>query len=137
MRRGALLPLWLLLVWGISWFSCAPSEEAKVREVLEARRLGLEKKDIGLYMASISARYGQEPGAVERLRRQAMQMMQGCDSIQMRVTDRRIWIRGDRAEALQAYEIRIRRAGQVRVVEGRERIGLEREAGGWKITSGL
>jgi len=137
MRKRPLLPLWLLLVWGVFWSSCAPNEEAKVKEVLEARRLGLEKKDIGLYMASISPHYGREQGAAERLRKQAIQMMQGCDSIQMRVTDRRIWIRGDRAEALQAYEIRIQRAGQVRVVEGRERIGLEREAGGWKITSGL
>jgi len=137
MRKRSLLSLWLLLVWGICLASCSLDEEAQVREALEARRLGLERKDIGLYMSSISPRYGREQGAVERLQRQAMQMMQGCDSIQMHIEDRRILISGDRAEALQAYEIRIRRADQVRVVKGRERIGLEKEAGGWKITSGL
>jgi len=133
----SLLLICLMLVGWIFVCSCSSDEEAKVREVLEARRLGLEKRDIGLYMSAISSRYGKKEGEAERLRQQAMNMMQGCDSIRMRIEDCRILISQDCAEALQAYEIRIRRGGQERVVKGQEKIGLEKEVGGWKIISGL
>jgi len=137
MQKKSLLSIWVFLIWAISLASCSHNDEASVKRVLEARRLGLEKKDIALYMSSISPQYGREKGAVERLRRQAIQTMRGCDSIQMRIEDRRILISGGRAEALQAYEIRIQRGEQLRVMKGQERISLEKEAVGWKITSGL
>ena len=137
MRRRFIFLMCLILVGEGLATSCSSDEEARVKEVLEARRLGLEKKDIGLYMSSISPRYGKKEGEAERLRQQAMSMMQGCDSIQMRIQDCRILISQDRAQALQAYEIRIRRGGQIRVVKGQERIGMKKEVGGWKIISGL
>ena len=137
MLERSLLSICLVLVCGVWLASCSTDEEARVKKILEARRLGLEKKDIGLYMSSISPRYGKKEGEAELLRQQATAMMQGCDSIQMRIEDCRILVSQDHAEALQAYEIQIRRGAQVRVVKGQEPIGLEKEVGGWKIISGL
>jgi hypothetical protein len=126
-----------ILIWGLLLVSCGASEEAQVKATLEARRIGLEKKDIGLYLSSISPRYGVKEGERDRLREEALGMMQAFDSIEMRIEDCRILIKEDRAEALQAYVIRVRKGGQAKEVKGQERIGLAKEARGWKIISGL
>jgi hypothetical protein len=81
-------------------------EEVQVKKVLEARQLGLEKKDIGFYMSAISPCYRGERGNWGHLRRETMEMMAGVDSIQVCIASWRILISRGRGEAVQAYEIR-------------------------------
>lgn len=137
MFQRSAVPLLFLLMWGIVLAACSVNEEAQVEKVLEARRLGLEKKDITLYMSSISPRYLEKGGDGDQLRREAMEMMRGFDSIEMRIISRQILVSQNRAEAIQSYEIRIYKGGQVSELKGKERIGLEKEGEGWKIVSGL
>ncbi len=117
--------------------SCSRSEQAQVEKVLETRRLGLEKTDIELYMSSISPRYGGQVEGATLLRKKALEMMAGFDAIQMSVSSRQVAITGQSAEALQTYEVKVRKGEQVRELRGKERIGLRKEEGGWKIVSGL
>jgi hypothetical protein len=129
--------LFLLLGWGIWIASCSGGEESKVNQVLESRRLGMERKDVILYMSSISPQYREGERGADLLRREAMEMMRGCDSIEMKIRDREVSIQGDRAEAIQSYEIRIHRGSRVGSAQGKERIVLVKGADGWRIVSGL
>ena len=137
MRQRTSLPLLLLFLGAILLASCSRSEQAQVEKVLESRRLGLETKDIELYMSSISPRYGGQAKGASLLREKALEMMAGFDSIQMRVSSRQVSITGQSAEALQTFEVKVRKGEQVRELRGKEKIGLRKEEGGWKIVSGL
>lgn len=130
-------PLFLLLVGAMAISSCSPSEESKVKATLEARRLGLEKKDIGIYMSSISFHYRGGEEARKAVRQQALAMMEAFDSIEMRIKECRIAIDKDRAAAVQDYRIRVRRGDQLKELSGRERIFLMKEGNRWRIVSGL
>ena len=99
--------------------------------------MGLESKNINLYMSSISPQYRVGGRDADLLRREAIEMMQGCDSIEMKITGRQVSIQNDRAEAIQNYEIRINRGGRAGTAEGKERIVLVKGAEGWRIVSGL
>jgi len=136
-RQRAYLALLLLLLSAILLASDSLSHQAEVEKVMEARRLGLEKKDIELYMSSISPRYGGEAGGGSLLRKKALDMMEGFDSMRMHISSRQVAITGRSAEALQTYEVQVRRGEQVRELRGKERIGLRKEEMGWKIVSGL
>jgi hypothetical protein len=127
----------LLFLGAILLASCSRSEQAEVEKVLENRRLGLETKDIELYMSSISPRYGGQVKGASLLREKALEMMAGFDSIQMSVSSRQVSIRDQSAEALQTYEVKVRKGEQVRELRGKEKIGLRKEEGDWKIVSGL
>ena len=127
----------LLFLGAILLASCSRSEQAQVEKVLESRRLGLETKDIELYMSSISPRYGGQAKGASLLREKALEMMAGFDSIQMRVSSRQVSITDQSAEALQTFEVKVRKGEQVRELRGKEKIGLRKEEGGWKIVSGL
>jgi hypothetical protein len=127
----------LLFLGAILLASCSRSEQAQVEKVLETRRLGLEKKDVELYMSSISPRYGGQAEGASLLREKALEMMAGFDSIQMSVSSRQVSITDQNAEALQTYEVKVRKGEQVRELRGKEKIGLRKEEGGWKIVSGL
>jgi len=129
--------LLLLFLGAILLASCSRSEQAQVEKVLESRRLGLETKDIELYMSSISPRYGGQAKGASLLREKALEMMAGFDSIQMRVSSRQVSITDQSAEALQTFEVKVRKGEQVRELRGKEKIGLRKEEGGWKIVSGL
>jgi hypothetical protein len=129
--------LWLLFLGAILLASCSRSEQARIEKVLENRRLGLEMKDIELYMSSISPRYGGQAEGASLLREKALEMMAGFDSIQMSVSSRQVSITDQSAEALQTYEVKVRKGEQVRELRGKEKIGLRKEEGGWKIVSGL
>ena len=137
MRQRICLSFSVLFLWGILLPSCSVSERDQVEKVLEARRLGLEKKDIELYMSSISPRYGGQAGGASVLRKKASDMMEGFDSIRMQISSRQIAVLGEGAEAIQEYEVQVRKGDQVRELKGKERIGLRKEEGGWKIISGL
>lgn len=137
MRQRTSLPLLLLFLGAILLASCSRSEQAQVEKVLESRRLGLETKDIELYMSSISPRYGGQAKGASLLREKALEMMAGFDSIQMRVSSRQVSITDQSAEALQTFEVKVRKGEQVRELRGKEKIGLRKEEGGWKIVSGL
>jgi hypothetical protein len=126
----------LLLLSAILLSSDSLSDQAEVEKVLEARRLGLERKDIELYMSSISPRY-EGRGGGSLLRKKALDMMERLDSMQMHISSRQVAITGRTAEALQTYEVQVRRGKQVRELRGKERIGLRKEEWGWKIVSGL
>jgi len=136
-RQRTSLPLLLLFLGAILLASCSRSEQAQVEKVLESRRLGLETKDIELYMSSISPRYGGQAKGASLLREKALEMMAGFDSIQMRVSSRQVSITDQSAEALQTFEVKVRKGEQVRELRGKEKIGLRKEEGGWKIVSGL
>jgi hypothetical protein len=136
-RQRTYLPLLLLFLGAILLASCSRSEQAQVEKVLENRRLGLETKDIELYMSSISPRYGGEAKGASLLRQKALEMMAGFDSIQMSVSSRQVSITDQSAEALQTYEVKVRKGEQVRELRGKEKIGLRKEEGDWKIVSGL
>ncbi len=137
MCQRTYLPLLLLFLGAILLASCSRSEQAQVEKVLENRRLGLETKDIELYMSSISPRYGGQAKGASLLREKALEMIAGFDSIQMRLSSRQVSITDQSAEALQTYEVKVRKGEQVRELRGKEKIGLRKEEGGWKIVSGL
>ena len=137
MYQRIYLPVSLLFLWAILLASCSLSEQAQVKKVLEARRLGLEKKDIELYMSSLSPRYGGQAEGASLLRKKALDMMEGFDSIQMHISSRQVAITDQSAEAFQTYEVQVRKGEQVRDLRGKEKIGLRKEEGGWKIVSGL
>ncbi len=137
MRRRSSLPFLLLLLWAILAASCSRSEQAQVEEALENRRLGLEKRDIELYMSSISPRYGGQAESANLLRKKALEMMTGFDSIQMNISSRQVSITDQSAEAIQTYEVKVRKGKEVRELRDKEKIGLRKEEGGWKIVSGL
>lgn len=134
-RPGFLRIHWIIL--GLAIASCAMEEEAEVKKALEARRLGLEKKDIQLYMSSISMRYRGRTGDASQVQGQAMAMMNSFDSIEMRIESRKIEMYPERAEALQRFKIRVHKGDQIKDLEGQEKIFLEKEREEWKIVSGL
>ena len=136
MGRKICRSLFVLVFWAILLPSCV-GEQAQVEKALEARRLGLEKRDIELYMSSISPRYGGKEGGAGILRQKALEMMDGFDSIRMHISSRQVTVSKLDAEAMQSYEVQVRRGDQVRELKGRERIGLRKEDGSWKIVSGL
>ena len=76
-------------------------------------------------------------GGASVLRKKALDMMQGFDSIRMQISSRQIAFLGEGAEAIQEYEVQVRKGDQARELKGKERIGLRKEEGGWKIISGL
>jgi hypothetical protein len=139
-RQTTYLPFLLLFLGAILLASYVRIEKAQVEKVLENRRLGLETKDIELYMSSVSPRYGGQAKGASLLREKALEMMTGFDSIQMSVSSRQVSITSitdQSAEALQTYEVKVRKGEQVRELRGKEKVGLRKEEGGWKIVSGL
>lgn len=133
MRRSILL-LFIIL---FSFLACQSSEEEKIHRTLVQREEALRKKDLALYLSSISGAYQDKGEDFEQLKARVGKYFELFDRIEYTSWNRSIQIDGGKATVTQEFVLDVEKAGKRKRYSGREVLSLQKEKGGWKIIGGL
>lgn len=137
-RRLAIFSLVVATTWAL--FACTAGNDPDrraVEEVLARRASALNHRDLPLYLSIISPTYHDKEKDFTAQKRVLESNFRSFSTISYRSWDRTVTISGDQATASARYDLRVFVRGTPLTLSGREEIHFTREAGGWKISSGL
>ncbi len=113
------------------------ADRAAVAAVASTRHQALASRNIGLYLTLISPRYNDNGKGHDDKARELAETIVNGDGFTYQGTTDEVTVHGDRAVVRGSYTVRIRIKGETVALQGEERIRLQREKGGWRITGGL
>ncbi len=109
-----------------------------IENVLNERNQALSRGDIKLYDRIISPEYYSGGTTKGDVLKKVSGIFKNTKSRRIEIEDRAIYIKGNRAEAVQKIKIILTlEDGRQKIVEGTERIILTKKGNQWKITGGL
>lgn len=135
MPRLAVVILCLLL--SVTACTQAQPEREHILRVMRLRAQALNARDLALYLSLISPAYNDGGKTFAGLRDGLEAGFKTYDTVSYRAEEQKVEIRGQRAEVTGGYCMKVVIRGHEMALEGRERITLAREPGGWKIVGGL
>jgi ketosteroid isomerase-like protein len=130
-RTFFLLPLFFFLL------SCQISEEDRINQTLNQRQEALQKRDISLYLSSISESYQDKNEDYFGLQNRMTGYFKNFDQIRYRFWDRTIYFEGEEARIVQQFQLEVEKNGKQNDYSGTEAIFLKKEGKQWKIVRGL
>jgi hypothetical protein len=130
-RTFFLLPLFFFLL------SCQISEEDRINQTLNRRQEALQKRDISLYLSSISESYQDKNEDYFGLQNRMKGYFKNFDQIRYRFWDRTIYFEGEEARIVQQFQLEVEKNGKQNDYSGTEAILLKKEGKQWKIVRGL
>jgi ketosteroid isomerase-like protein len=117
--------------------SCTVSEENQIIKTLNQREEALRKKDLSLYLSSVSKAYQDKDEDFGRLQNRIEDYFKTFDRIEYACWDRTIRIEGERAVVIQQFNLDVEKGGKKNRYSGREALLFKKEGRGWKILKGL
>ena len=113
-------------------------EQEAVRQTIQIRTKALNTRDLTLYFSVISSTYHDEKGRdFSRIREDLSAGFITYDSVLYQPDEQTLRVHGKWAELKGTYRMKLVIHGRQVLLDGKERMVLMKEAGGWKITSGL
>ena len=125
-----LLPVLFLL-------TCQISEEEKIYQTLSRRQEALQKRDLSLYLSSISNAYQDKEEDVVRLQKRIEGYFKTFDRITYSSWDRSVQIDGETSTVIQQFYLEVEKGEKKNHYSGKEVLFLKKEGKEWKIMKGL
>jgi hypothetical protein len=133
MRRSSLFfVLFFLFV-----LACQVSEEERIDHILNRRQEALQKKDLSLYLSSISKAYQDKEEDFSRLQKRIEGYFKTFDRISYSCWDRSFQIDGKSATVTQQFYLEVEKVEKKNHYSGKEVLFLKKEGKEWKIIKGL
>ena len=134
-----LLPLLVLgTVAGCASDPRDPAADTRaIEQVLDARHAAMQARDGAAYAVLFSPNYHDRLGGRAEVVRAATDLFATYDSIELRISGRKVELRGDEAVAVQDYFLVATSQGLDQSLKGSERLVLRHEGGRWLIAGGL
>lgn len=133
MRRNVPAFLFLLIIL----LACQISEEESIHQTLNRREEAFQKKDISLYLSSISKAYQDGDENFDQLQEKIGRYFNTFDQIRYSNWDRTIRVEGDSAWVIQQFSLEVEKQGRGNRYSGKESIFLKKEGKRWRIIKGL
>jgi len=126
----------LILIF-ILLLACQDSAEEKIYQTLNRRQEALQKKDLSLYLSCISKDYQDKEEDFGRLQTRIEGYFKTFDRISYSSWDRSIQIDGEKATAIQQFQLEAEKGEKKNRYAGKEALYLKKEGKEWKIIKGL
>ena len=117
--------------------ACRPSDDEKIRQVLQQRQDALRNRDLSLYLSCISSAYQDKEEDFDRLQKRIGGYFRNFDRIEYRNSNVSILHDGGTAVVTQDFHLEVERHGQTKRYSGKEALFFRREGQEWKIIRGL
>ena len=117
--------------------ACQNSAEEKIYQTLNRRQEALQKKDLSLYLSCISKAYQDKEEDFGRLQTRIEGYFKTFDRISYSSWDRSIQIDGEKATAIQQFQLEAEKGEKKNRYAGKEALYLKKEGKEWKIIKGL
>lgn len=108
-----------------------------MRHLLWVRSQALNGRNLQLYLTTISQQYNDRGRDFAAMRDSLEASFKVFDSVSYQAGEQKVAVSGGKAEVSGEYRMRVVIRGKGMSLDGRERIRLAKEAGGWKIIAGL
>ncbi len=129
-------PFFLCLIL-ILLLACQDSAEEEIYQTLNRRQEALQKKDLSLYLSCISKDYQDKEEDFGRLQTRIEGYFNTFDRISYSSWDRSVHIDGERATAVQQFQLEAEKGEKKSRYSGKEALFLKKEGKKWKIIKGL
>lgn len=105
--------------------------------MLDNRKQGLEKKDIELYMSTVSPNYNDRGKTYDSIKRERLEDFSIFKEMKLDIQNRSIYVNGDEAEVVEKYILTFSSRSNKRMGKAEGLFKMQKEEGGWKIIGGI
>ncbi len=117
--------------------ACGASPEEQITRVLDNRKQGLEKKDIKLYMSTVSPNYNDGGKTYDSIKRERLEDFSIFKEMKLDIQNRSIYVDGDKAQVVEKYILTFSSRSDKRTGKAEGLFIMQKEEDGWKIISGI